>query len=58
MDGLTQDKINALKAQMQANAGGGDLTSRLKQLQEAKDNDLISSDEYDRVRQKILDDMG
>ena len=57
MDGLTQDKINALKAQMQANMGGGDLTTKLKQLQEAKDNGLISSDEYDRLRQKILDDV-
>lgn len=59
MDGLTQDKINALKAQMQTmSGGGGDLTSRLKQLQEAKDNGLITSDEYDRARQKILDDIG
>ena len=57
MDGLTQDKINALKSQMQANMGGGDLTTKLKQLQEAKDNGLISSDEYDRLRQKILDDV-
>ena len=58
MDGLTQDKIDALKSQMQTLSGGGDLTTKLKQLQEAKDNGLISSDEYDRLRQKILDDLG
>ncbi len=56
MDGLTPEKIQAMKAQMQAD-GGGDLTAKLRQLQEAKDNGLISSSEYDRLRQKILDDV-
>ncbi|MBA3869072.1 MAG: SHOCT domain-containing protein, partial [Anaerolineae bacterium] len=58
MDGLTQEKIEALKSQMQVSAGGGDLTTKLKQIQDAKDNGLISSDEYDRLRKKILDDLG
>jgi hypothetical protein len=58
LDGLTQEKIDAMKSQMQATAGGGDLTAKLHQLQEAKDKGLISSDEYDRLRQRILDDMG
>ncbi len=58
LDGLTPEKVQALKSQMQASTGGGDLTTRLRQLQEAKDNGLISYDEYDRLRQKILDDVG
>lgn len=37
--------------------GKGSLTQRLKQLDEAYENDLISKDEYDRVRQAILDSM-
>jgi hypothetical protein len=57
MDGLTKEKIESLKSQMQVGVGGGDLTTKLRQLQEAKDNGLITYDEYDRLRQKILDDM-
>ncbi len=57
LDGLTPEKVQALKAQMQAAAEGGDLTTKLRQLQDAKDKGLISSDEYDRLRQKILDDI-
>lgn len=37
--------------------GKGSLTQRLQQLDEAYENDLISKDEYDRVRQAILDSM-
>ncbi len=56
---LKMDHLNPenIKAQMGMSAGGGDLTEKLRQLQEAKDNGLISSSEYDRMRQKILDDM-
>lgn len=57
LDGLTPEKIQALKAQMQTAAGSGDLTEKLRQLQQARDNGLISSSEYDRLRQKILDDI-
>lgn len=54
MDNLNPENI---KAQMGISTGGSDLTEKLRQLQEAKDNGLISSSEYDRMRQKILDDM-
>ncbi len=57
MGNLSPEKIDALKAQMQTFSSGGDLTTKLKQLQEAKDKGLISTDEYDRLRQRILDDV-
>jgi len=57
LDGLTSEKLQALKTQMQAFSTGGDLTTKLRQIQEAKDKGLISSDEYDRLRQRILDDV-
>jgi hypothetical protein len=37
---------------------GGDLTDKLRQLQDAKDQGLISQDEYDRLRKEILDNLG
>jgi hypothetical protein len=37
---------------------GGDLTDKLRQLQDAKDKGLLSQDEYDRLRQEILDNLG
>ncbi|MBL8153654.1 MAG: SHOCT domain-containing protein [Anaerolineae bacterium] len=37
--------------------GGVDLTTRLKQLDEARAKGLISQEEYDRLRQQILDSM-
>ncbi|MBI1281992.1 MAG: hypothetical protein GC179_27955 [Anaerolineaceae bacterium] len=57
LDGLTSEKLQSLKTQMQAFSTGGDLTTKLRQIQEAKDKGLISSDEYDRLRQRILDDV-
>ncbi len=57
LDGLTSEKLKTLNAQMQAFSTGGDLTTKLRQIQEAKDKGLISSNEYDRLRQKILDDV-
>ena len=56
MDNLNADQIRAQMGGFPA-GGSGDLTEKLRQLQEAKDNGLISSSEYDRMRQKILDDM-
>lgn len=56
LDGLTPEKIQDLKMQIRS-AGTGDLTAKLRQLQDAKDKGLISTDEYDRVRQRILDDI-
>lgn len=38
-------------------AGGTDLTARLKQLEDARAKELISQEEYDRLRQQILDSM-
>jgi len=61
--GLTADRVQALQNQMQAHnvfgaMSGGDelsLADKLKQLQEARDAGLLSADEYDRLRQQILD---
>jgi hypothetical protein len=36
-------------------SGGGSLTEQLKDLQTAYDRQLITKDEYDRLRQQILD---
>ncbi len=41
---------------MKASAGG-DLSTRLKQLEDAKNAGLISQTEYDRARQNILDTL-
>ncbi|MBA3871567.1 MAG: hypothetical protein H0X30_20670 [Anaerolineae bacterium] len=37
--------------------GSGDLTTRLKQLEDARNAGLISQTEYDRTRQQILDTL-
>jgi hypothetical protein len=37
---------------------GGDLTERLRQLDEALKANLITQDEYDRLRQQILNQIG
>ncbi|MBL8162886.1 MAG: SHOCT domain-containing protein [Anaerolineae bacterium] len=49
--------FQASAAQMQSIAGRGDLVSRLKQLQEARDANLITQEEFDRTRRQILDSM-
>jgi hypothetical protein len=38
-------------------SGSGDFVTRLKQLQTAYDKGLINRDEYERLRQQILDNM-
>jgi Short C-terminal domain len=50
------------KLSMMMNAGGfvvhgGDLADKLRQLQEARDKNLITQDEYERIRKEILDHM-
>lgn len=45
----------AFNASQQEIARGDDLSSRLRKLDEARDAGLISGDEYQRARQKILD---
>jgi hypothetical protein len=42
---------------MKAASGGTDLSTRLKQLEDARNAGLISQTEYDRTRQQILDTM-
>jgi hypothetical protein len=37
---------------------GGDLTHKLQQLQEARDKNLITQEEYDHLRKAILDHLG
>ncbi len=56
LEGLTAEKIKAMQAQVISNAGG-DLTTKLRQLQEARDNGLISSSEFETMRRKILDEI-
>jgi hypothetical protein len=45
------------QARQMKTASGGDLTARLKQLDDALKAGLISQTEYDRARQNILDTM-
>jgi hypothetical protein len=40
-----------------APVGPGDLTTKLRQLEEARNKNLISEDEYERMRKSILDSM-
>jgi hypothetical protein len=42
---------------MKAASGGTDLSTRLKQLEDARNAGLISQTEYDRTRQQILDTL-
>lgn len=42
----------------QTGSSGGDLAAKLRQLEDARAKGLISADEYDRLRQQILDSMG
>lgn len=54
---LSPDKVEALKSRFQGASAGGDLTSKLKQLEAAKESGLITTSEYDQMRRKILDEM-
>jgi hypothetical protein len=40
-----------------AETAGATVAERLKQLDDLRNRDLINADEYDRLRQKILDEM-
>lgn len=57
MEDLSPDKVEVLKTHFQSVSGTTDLSAKLKQIQDAKDKGLISYDEYERLRQKILDDV-
>jgi hypothetical protein len=63
MGGFSPEQIETLKrqaaqAQGQTPSGDTDFVAKLKQIQEARDAGLISSAEYDHLRQEILDNMG
>jgi hypothetical protein len=49
--------LNLSTSQMSALSQKTDLKDRLRQLQEARDANLITQEEYDRVRQQILDSL-
>ena len=58
----SQDDVQAILQQLSAKAGKpapaqGTLTDRLKQLEDARDDGLLSQAEYDRMRQTILDNI-
>ncbi len=53
MPGL-KENLNVTTVQ---STGSGDLTTRLKQLEDARQQGLITQSEYDRLRQQILDDL-
>jgi hypothetical protein len=42
----------------QQSSPGGDLAAKLRQLEDARAKNLISAEEYERLRQQILDSMG
>ncbi len=67
---FTPDKIADFKRQLRARAGSADnsvrvvtkdtnssFSDKLKQIQDAHESGLIDDAEYDRLRQKIIDDM-
>jgi len=64
---LTPAQIETFKERVRANfgeaggigaAGGTDFVAKLKQIGEARDAGLITAEEYDKLRQEILDSMG
>jgi hypothetical protein len=50
--------VDVTRYAQQPGKSGGDLTAKLRQLEEARAKNLISAEEYDRLRQQILDSMG
>jgi uncharacterized membrane protein len=58
--GMSLDEIQEAAAQSTVSAGGnvqGTLVDRLQQLQDAYNRGLITSEEYERTKQAILDNM-
>lgn len=49
--------VDVTRYVQQQSKSGGDLTAKLRQLEEARNKGLISAEEYDRLRQQILDTM-
>ncbi len=52
-----QSSMEDSPAKSATNGGGTDLTDKLRQAQEAHESGLINDDEYNSLRQQILDDM-
>ena len=63
MQGLSADQLKAFQTTSPVMMGGtmqtsaGNLAAKLKELQEARDAGLITSEEFDRLRQEILDNL-
>ncbi|MBZ0288857.1 MAG: SHOCT domain-containing protein [Anaerolineae bacterium] len=65
MDGLKPEHLQVFQGQspvimssgMTSASGAVTLAAKLKEIQEARDAGLISSEEYDRLRQEILDKL-
>lgn len=61
VDSLTPERVQTLRQQMQSvmqnGASAGNLTEKLRQLQETRDAGLISSEEYEGLRKEILDNV-
>lgn len=49
-------KMDMLKTATATKSGKGSLAERLKEIEDARQVGLISSEEYDRLRKEILDD--
>lgn len=54
---LINSSLGGVAGNVPQSTDKGSLSGRLEQLNEAYNNDLISKDEYDRMRQAILDSM-
>jgi hypothetical protein len=61
MDGLKPEHLHVFQGQspliMSGGSGASTLAAKLKEIQEARDAGLISSEEYDRLRAEILDKL-
>lgn len=63
MQGITPDQLKVFQTTSPVMMGGtmqtsaGNLAAKLKEIQEARDAGLITSEEYERLRQEILDKL-
>jgi hypothetical protein len=63
MQGMSADQIKVFQTTSPVMMGGtmqssaGNLAAKLKEIQEARDAGLITSEEYERLRQEILDSL-
>ncbi|NWF70378.1 MAG: SHOCT domain-containing protein [Chloroflexi bacterium] len=52
-----QGQLSSFNSAAPQQTSGGDLVSRLRQLDDARNAGLLSADEYDRLRKEILDNL-